>query len=63
MYEYQGDKPCWEVGGTLCNHPGIRIARDRLAHEQQSKPEACARSGCIYYRAMKGKNFDGRGPR
>jgi hypothetical protein len=50
MYRREETRPCWEVEGTLCNHIGIRIMRERLAGE---KEEACARSGCIYYKAAK----------
>jgi len=42
---------CWEVEGTLCNHRGIRLVRDKL---NGPKEEACIRSGCIYYKAMNG---------
>ena len=44
------DKLCWEVEGTLCNHRGIQIMREKLAGK---KEDACARSGCIYYKAAK----------
>jgi len=46
---------CWKVEGTLCNHPGIRIMRDKLAG---MKEDACNRSECIYYKAAKNRNIE-----
>ena len=43
-------RPCWQVEDTMCNHPGIEIIRRTTAG---SKEEACARSGCIYYKHAK----------
>jgi len=50
MYRRNDNMPCWEVGETSCNHKGIQIMREKLGGV---KEEACARSGCIYYRAAK----------
>lgn len=45
------DKQCWEVEGTLCNHKGIELLKSKL--KATKKEIICARSGCIYYKAMK----------
>ncbi len=45
------DKHCWEMDGTLCNHHGIKIVRER--YPNKNKEYCCARSSCIYYRAVK----------
>jgi hypothetical protein len=42
---------CWEVAGTLCNHPGIELVRKRSSNG--NKEDSCIRSGCIYYTAVK----------
>ena len=55
MYGRKDTKRCWEIEGTLCNHPGIQIVRDRLAGKK--KEEACIRSGCIYYKAAKARGI------
>ncbi len=44
------DKPCWEIEGTLCNHHGIKLMRNKL---HGTKESICARSGCIYYKSQK----------
>jgi len=49
-FENNGDKPCWELEGTLCNHRGIEIQRERTPGK---KEDACVRSGCIYYQEAK----------
>ena len=51
MHGRKDNKRCWEVEGTLCNHPGIQIIREKLAGK--NKEDACARSACIYYKAAK----------
>ena len=50
MYRQKDTTHCWEVEGTLCNHRGIQIMREKLAG---TKEDACDRSGCIYYKAAK----------
>jgi len=48
MHGLKGKK-CWEVEGTLCNHLGIKLIRDKYTKTEES----CARSGCIYYKYCK----------
>lgn len=48
MYGRKNGNHCWEVDGTLCNHLGIQLLRDKLDGD---KINACARIGCIYYKA------------
>jgi len=50
MYGREDNKRCWETEGTLCNHKGIQIMRNKL---EGTKETACAGSGCIYYKAAK----------
>lgn len=54
MHGRKDTKRCWEVEGTLCNHSGIQIMRDKLAGK---KEYVCSRSGCIYYKAAKERNI------
>ncbi len=51
MHGRKDNENCWEVEGTLCNHPGIQAVREKLAGKK--KEDACARSACIYYQAKK----------
>jgi len=37
----KSDTKCWEVEGTLCNHPGIELMK-------KAKIDKCAY--CIYYK-------------
>ncbi len=48
MQASQSEKQCWEVEGTLCNHHGIQLLRDRM--KDMTKEEICIRASCIYYR-------------
>jgi len=50
MYGREDDTRCWEVEETLCSHPAIQRIRDKLGGKKEN---ACARGGCIYYRAAK----------
>ena len=52
MHGRKDDKRCWEVEETLCNNPGVLLARETLGG---SKEESCAHAGCIYYKAAKGR--------
>ncbi len=54
MHGRKDTKRCWEVEGTLCNHPGIQIVRDNLAGK---KEDACNHSVCIYYKAAKNRGI------
>jgi len=54
MHGRKDTNRCWEVEGTLCNHPGIQIMRDKLAGKKEN---ACNGSGCIYYKAAKDRNI------
>ncbi len=60
MHRRKDNKPCWEVEGTLCNHQGIQLMRDKL---DGKKEDACIRSGCIYYKAAKDRGIGKRGLR
>jgi hypothetical protein len=31
MFGRKDNKHCWEVEGTLCNHHGIQLAREKFA--------------------------------
>ena len=57
MHGQKDSRNCWEVTETLCNHKGIQFAREEFAG---TKEDACAMSGCIYYKAAKINN--GVGP-
>ena len=48
MFHENGGKRCWEIEGTLCNHPGIDLMRK---NHPGDKVDACKRAGCIYYQA------------
>ena len=50
MYGRKDTERCWEVEGTLCNHHDIQIFWDNVSSK---KEDACNRSGCIYYKAIK----------
>ena len=54
MHGRKDNKHCWEVEGTLCNHHGIQLVREELAGR---KEDACAGSGCIYYKAAKNRGI------
>jgi len=50
MYGRNDNKHCWDVDGTLCNHDGIQLIREKFAG---NKEDVCAKSQCIYYKANK----------
>jgi hypothetical protein len=54
MHGRKDTKRCWEVEGTLCNHHGIQIIRDKLAGKKEN---ACNRSGCIYFKTAKDRGI------
>jgi hypothetical protein len=54
MYERKNTRPCWEVEGTLYNHPAIQIMREKLGG---TKEDACNRSGCVCYKAAKDRGI------
>ena len=54
MYKEKSDQRCWEVEGTLCNHPGIQFMREEL--EGKKKEHSCINSACIYYKAAHGQS-------
>ncbi len=43
MYGRKEGPPCWEVEGTLCNHPALELI-------QKMNKDKC--EFCIYYKAM-----------
>ncbi len=55
MHGRKDTNRCWETEETLCNHPGIQIVREKLVGK--TKEYACARSGCIYYKAAKDRGI------
>jgi hypothetical protein len=54
MHGRKETKHCWEVEGTLYNHSGIQIVRDKLAGK---KKDACNHSGCIFYKVAKDRGI------
>ena len=56
MYGRKDGARCWEVEETLCNHPAIQLARDRIGGKKEN---TCRRSGCIYYRVAKERGLVG----
>ena len=54
MHGRKDKKRCWEVEGTLCNHAGILIMREKMVG--QPKENICAASRCIYYAVSKISN-------
>ena len=54
MHRIEDNSYCWEVEGTLCNHPGIVIVRKKVGRK---KKDACALSGCLYYKAALDRNI------
>lgn len=50
MHGRKDNRRCWEVEETLCNYPEMQDFRDEI---DGKKEDACARSGCIYFKAAK----------
>lgn len=41
---------CWDLHGTLCNHHGIRMLRNK-SESNIPKREICKKNRCIYFEA------------
>ena len=54
MYGQKGNKHCWEVEGTLCNHIGIQLVSE---DSTGTKEDACANLHCIYYEAARDRGI------
>jgi hypothetical protein len=52
MYKRPGNERCWEIEGTLCNHPGMELIRKVRCGK---KIDACVY--CIYYQEAKNRGL------